>query len=104
MADQASFIISQTKECGLKRVVSDTGAIDIANGFTAALSTISRTLKRVGLTKKITQNVAKERSQDLRDDYMERRSHYNPKQMVFIDESGSDRGLAILGRVMLQKV
>ncbi|KAF4444918.1 TPR domain protein [Fusarium austroafricanum] len=60
--------------------------------------TIGRTLKRVGWTKKVTQNVAKERNQDLRDDYIERRSHYKPEQMIFIDESGSDRGLAILGR------
>jgi hypothetical protein len=60
--------------------------------------TVGRTLKRVGWTKKVTRSVAKECSQDLRDDYIERRSHYKPKQMVFIDESGSDRGLAILGR------
>ncbi|KAF5705814.1 TPR domain-containing protein [Fusarium mundagurra] len=59
---------------------------------------IGRTLKRVGWTKKVTQNVAKEQNQDLRDDYIERRSHYEPEQMMFIDESGSDRGLAILGR------
>jgi transposase len=60
--------------------------------------TIGRALKRAGWTKKVTQNVAKERSQDLRDDYIERRSHYRPDQMIFIDQSGSDRGLAILGR------
>ena len=60
--------------------------------------TIGRTLKRRGWTKKATQNIAKERSQNLRDDYIERRSHYKPEQMIFIDESGSDRGLAILGR------
>lgn len=59
---------------------------------------ISRTLKRAGWTKKVTQNIAKERDPDLRDDYIERRSHYKPSQMIFIDESGSDRGLAILGR------
>ncbi|KAF4921082.1 hypothetical protein CGCF245_v015655 [Colletotrichum fructicola] len=51
-----------------------------------------------GWTKKVTQNVAKEQSQDLRDDYIDRRSHYKLDQMIFIDESGSDRGLAILGR------
>jgi transposase len=60
--------------------------------------TIGRLLKRVRWTKKVTQNVAKERNQDLRDDYIERRSHYKAEQMIFIDESGSDRGLAILGR------
>lgn len=60
--------------------------------------TIGRIIKRVGWTKKATQNVAKERSQDLRDDYIERRSHYRPEQMIFIDESGCDRGVALLGR------
>ena len=60
--------------------------------------TMGRTLKRYGWTKKVMQNVAKERNQNLRDDYIERRSHYKPEQMIFIDESGSDRGLAILGR------
>lgn len=67
-------------------------------GVNVSRFTIGRTLKRAGWTKKVTQNVAKERSQDLRDDYIERRFHYNPEQMVFIDESGSDRDLAILGR------
>jgi hypothetical protein len=67
-------------------------------GVNLSRSTIGRTLKRVGWTKKVTQNIAKERNQDLRDDYIERRSHYKPEQMVFIDESGSDSGLAILGR------
>ncbi|KAF4473956.1 hypothetical protein CGGC5_v017186 [Colletotrichum fructicola Nara gc5] len=60
--------------------------------------TIGRALKRAGWTKKATQNVAKEQSQDLRDDYIDRRSHYKLDQMIFVDESGSDRGLAILGR------
>ncbi|EOO03073.1 putative tpr domain-containing protein [Phaeoacremonium minimum UCRPA7] len=67
-------------------------------GVTVSRSTISRTLKRVGWTKKVVQNIAKERSPDLRDDYIERRSHYKLDQMVFIDESGDDRGLAILAR------
>lgn len=40
---------------------------------------IGRTLKRVGWTKKVTRNVAKECDQDLRDDYIERRSHYKPE-------------------------
>ncbi|KFA81346.1 hypothetical protein S40288_10368 [Stachybotrys chartarum IBT 40288] len=67
-------------------------------GVKVSRSTISRTLMRVGWTKKVTRTVAKERSQDLRDDYIERRSHYKAEQMIFVDESGSDRGLATLGR------
>lgn len=65
--------------------------------------TIGRESERRGWTKKATRNVAKEQSQDLRDDYIERRSHYKPEQMVFIEESGCDRGLATLGRDTLRK-
>lgn len=64
--------------------------------FKISRFTIGRTLKRAGWTKKVTQNIAKERNQNLRDDYIERRSHYKVSQMIFIDESGSDRGLGIL--------
>ena len=66
--------------------------------ITISRFTIGRELKRRNWTKKVTQNVAKEQDQDLRDDYIERRSHYKPEQMIFIDESGSDRGIAIPGR------
>lgn len=55
-------------------------------------------LKRKGWTKKVAQTIAKERNPDLRDDYIERRSHYKLEQMIFIDESGSDRGIAMLAR------
>jgi hypothetical protein len=67
-------------------------------GVTLSRWTLGRTLKRANWTKKVTQNIAKERSPDLRDDYLERRSHYKPEQMIFIDESGCDRGIAILDR------
>lgn len=60
--------------------------------------TVSRILKCIGWTKKVTQSVAKEQNQDLHDDYIDRRSYYKPEQMIFIDESGSDCGLAILDR------
>lgn len=66
--------------------------------ITLSRVTIGRELSRRDWTKKVTQNVAKERNQTLRNDYIERRSHFKPEQMIFIDESGCDRGLAILGR------
>ncbi|KAL7920857.1 hypothetical protein ACQKWADRAFT_297565 [Trichoderma austrokoningii] len=47
-------------------------------------------------TRKVMTTIAKERNQDLRDDYIDRRAHFNPKQMIFVNESGDDRGLAIL--------
>jgi hypothetical protein len=66
--------------------------------ITVSRFTIGRELKRRNWTKKVVQNIAKEQNQDLRDDYLERRSHYKPEQMIFIDESGCDRSLAILGK------
>lgn len=39
--------------------------------------------------------IAKERNQDLRDDYINRRAHFDPKQMIFVDESGDDHSIAI---------
>ncbi|KAI9155810.1 hypothetical protein HJFPF1_08399 [Paramyrothecium foliicola] len=66
--------------------------------LTVSRPTIGRLLKRKGWTKKVAQTIAKERNPDLRDDYIERRSHYKLEQMVFIDESGSDRGIANLVR------
>jgi transposase len=58
-------------------------------------SAISRVLKRQEWTKKVVTTIAKERNQDLRDDYIDRRAHFDPKQMIFVDESGDDRGIAI---------
>lgn len=50
--------------------------------------TVGRELKRRGWTRKTTQTVAKERNQTLRNDHIERRSYFDPEQMVFVDESG----------------
>lgn len=51
-------------------------------------ATLGRELKRRGWTRKVIQIVAKECDQTLRNDHIERRSHFKPKQMVFVDESG----------------
>ncbi|KAL7940597.1 hypothetical protein V8C42DRAFT_337055 [Trichoderma barbatum] len=56
---------------------------------------IGRAMKRRKWTKKVMTTIAKERNQDLRDDYIDRRAHFDPKQMIFVDESGDDRGIAI---------
>jgi transposase len=55
---------------------------------TVSRVTLGRELDRRGWTKKITETVAKERNQTLRNDYIERRSHFKPEQMIYIDESG----------------
>lgn len=58
-------------------------------------ATVGRAIKRQKWTRKVMTTIAKERNQDLRDDYIDRRAHFDPKQMIFVDESGDDRGLAI---------
>lgn len=71
--------------------------------ITVSRFTIGRELKRRNWTKKRMQTIAKEQNQDLRDDYIERRSHYRLEQIIFIDQSGYDRSLAILGRYYTPK-
>jgi len=44
-------------------------------------------------SKKCTQNVARERNPDLRDEYMHEISFLRSKQLVFIDETGVDRSI-----------
>lgn len=48
---------------------------------------IRRALKKdVSWSKKATQNIAQERNQDLRDEYMYEVSSFRPCQLVFLDE------------------
>ena len=56
---------------------------------------IRRALKDVHWSKKATQNVAQERNQDLRDEYMHDISSFHSDQLVFIDETGVDRSIGI---------
>lgn len=56
-----------------------------------SLSTISRTLKSNGWTKKIPRRRAGEQNQDLRDAYQYKLSFLNPKRLIFVDESGCDK-------------
>ncbi len=50
---------------------------------------IRRDLRDVAWSKKATQNVARERNEDLRDDYMHEVSSFRLDQLVFLDESGT---------------
>lgn len=61
-------------------------------------ATIGRGIQRQVWTKKVMDTVAKERNQELRNFYIEKRSHIDPKCMVFVDETGDDRRRAILKR------
>jgi transposase len=62
-------------------------------------STVSREIKRRDWSGRVPQVVAKERDEDLRDDFIERRSKYDPNMMVCVDESGCDRSLAMPKKV-----
>ena len=64
-------------------------------GVRFSRSTIGRTMERFKWSKKVMDTVAKEQNQDLRDDYIWRRSLFRVEQMVFIDESGDDRRIGI---------
>lgn len=74
-----------------------------------SLSTISRSLRRSGLSRKIACHTAKERDPDIRDMYVADLAVYDFKQLVCIDESGADKkdgfrryGRAPRGRVARQ--
>lgn len=59
-------------------------------GVTISRATIGRLIREAKWSRKITRNVAKERKQDLRDEYIHDRSDYRGEQLVVIDESGCD--------------
>ncbi|PWI65059.1 hypothetical protein PCL_07471 [Purpureocillium lilacinum] len=54
---------------------------------------VGRALKAAGWSRKSTQNVAKERNARLRDEYMHEISCMRSDQLVFIDDTGSDRSI-----------
>lgn len=54
---------------------------------------IRRALKDPKWSKKVTQNVARERNPDLRDEYVHKISSLRSDQLVFIDETGLDRSI-----------
>ena len=69
----------------------------LRNKFDADVTrfSISRALREAKWSKKCTQNVARERNADLRDEYMHEISFLRADQLVFIDESGVDRSIGI---------
>jgi transposase len=54
-------------------------------------STISRSLKRAGWSKKVARRIAQEQNADLRDMYQYDLSEYEDKQVVYVDETGCDK-------------
>lgn len=60
-------------------------------GVPLALSTICKTLKSMGCSRQVMCRVARQRSDDLRARYMAEISMYDPKMLIWLDESGCDR-------------
>jgi transposase len=54
-------------------------------------ATISRSLTRMGWSKKVARRVAQERNADLRDFYLHNLSAYETYHLIYIDESGCDK-------------
>jgi hypothetical protein len=52
-----------------------------------------RSLKDHKWSKKVAQNVTRERNQDLRDEYVHKILSLRPEQLVFIDETGLDKSV-----------
>ncbi|KAJ6786763.1 hypothetical protein PWT90_07371 [Aphanocladium album] len=64
-------------------------------GVRVSRFTIGREIKRIKWSKKRMVTFAKEQIQMLRDDYIDRRSYFDPECMVYLDESGDDRSVGI---------
>jgi transposase len=60
-------------------------------GVYVSVSTICRTLKRMGCTRQAMHHVALQQSECLRAKFMAEVSIYDPNMLVWIDESGCDR-------------
>lgn len=61
--------------------------------------TIARTLKQENWTGRVPEDVAQERDEDLRDDFMARRAKYPLDTIICADESGCDRSLGMSKKV-----
>lgn len=61
-------------------------------GKHVTIQSISRALASVGWSKNAARQIAKERNADLRDFYVHNISSFKSYQLVFVDESGCDKG------------
>lgn len=60
-------------------------------GVEVSLSTMSRTLRAMGWSRKTCRRIAQQQDKQLRNFYLRKVSQYEAKQLVFIDESGCDK-------------
>ena len=60
-------------------------------GVNISASTICRTLRRMGCSRRVIRYIALQRSDELRAQFMAEMSIYDPDMFIWIDESGCDR-------------
>ena len=60
-------------------------------GVSVCVSTICKTIKLMGFTRKTIHHIALQQSEQLRAEFMAKISVYDPKMIVWLDESGCDR-------------
>ncbi len=60
-------------------------------GTNVSLSTVCRTLKRLGFSRKKLRHIAVQRSEERRLEFMEEMAYFNSDMLVWTDECGSDR-------------
>ncbi len=60
-------------------------------GIMVSSSTVCRIIQRNGLTRKRIQQVALQRSDEYRGDYMAEMDFFDISQIVWLDETGSDK-------------
>ena len=60
-------------------------------GTWTSISTIFRTIRRLGFTRKMLRHVAMQRSDDRRAEFMEEMKYPSANMIVWLDETGSDR-------------
>ena len=66
-----------------------------ATGTWVSLSTICRTVQRLGFTRKKLTKIAMQQSDELRGQFMMEISVFEPEMIVWVDETGSDRRNAV---------
>ena len=60
-------------------------------GLKVSISTIFRTVRRLGFTRKKLRNVALQQSEVRRNEFMEEMSYLDAKMIVWLDETGTDK-------------
>ena len=65
--------------------------LELMFGVSVSVSTICKTLRRMGFTRKAMHHIALQQSEQLRAAFMATISVYDPAMIIWVDESGCDR-------------